>query len=110
MCDSWYLSLCWCVNNWDQISEWDGLLCFIGYGYGNNLYGVNEMFGKVVRWGVWVIGGLILLGLATLHFTYAWRMPDYLILTIGICTGMYFLMFIDAIIGEMVKSKRVKGE
>jgi hypothetical protein len=32
-----------------------------------------------------------------------------LILTIGICSGMYLLMFVDTIIAEMVKNKRPKG-
>jgi len=63
------------------------------------------MFARAVRWLVWAIGGLLLLGLSTLHFIWVWRMPDYLLLTIGICTGMYFLMFADAIIGAMVSNK-----
>jgi ABC-type Fe3+-siderophore transport system permease subunit len=68
------------------------------------------MFNQVVRWGVWSLGGLVLIGLMTLHFSHMWTMPDYLILTIGLCFGMYFLMFVDTIIGEMAKSKKVKGE
>jgi len=64
------------------------------------------MFNKAVRWGVWTFGGLVLIGLMALHFFKLWNMPDYLILTIGICSGMYLLMFIDTIIGEMVKNKR----
>jgi len=66
------------------------------------------MFNKTSRWMVWVFIGMILLGLMILHFTNAWVMPDYLILTIGICFGMYALMFVDAIVGEMVKNKKPK--
>lgn len=67
------------------------------------------MFSKIVRWGVWTFGGLLLIGLMALHFSHLWVMPDYLIMTIGICTGMYLLMFADTIIAEMIKSKRPKG-
>jgi ABC-type Fe3+-siderophore transport system permease subunit len=67
------------------------------------------MFSKFVRWGVWSLGGLVLIGLMMLHFSHMWLMPDYLIMTIGICFGMYSLMFVDTIIGEMLKSKRPKG-
>jgi len=68
------------------------------------------MFARTVRWAVWTIGGLILLGLSVLHFAGIWQMPDYLLLTIGICTGMYFLMFADAIVGAMVSNKNKEDD
>lgn len=68
------------------------------------------MFNKMSRWMFWVFIGLILLGLLVLHFTKAWLLPDYVVLTVGICLGMYALLFVDAIVGEMVKNKKVKGE
>ena len=68
------------------------------------------MFNKLIRWLVWSIGGLLLIGLIVLHFTRVWFMPDYLILTIGICFGMYLLMFLDTLTEEFVKSKRSGNE
>lgn len=68
------------------------------------------MFNKFIRWLVWSTGGLVLIGLMMLHFTRIWVMPDYLILTIGICFGMYLLMFLDTLTEELVKFKRPKGE
>lgn len=64
------------------------------------------MFGKLIRWLVWSIGGLLLIGLMALHFSKLWFMPDYLILTIGICFGMYLLMFLDALTEELIRRKR----
>lgn len=64
------------------------------------------MFNKLIRWLVWSIGGLLLIGLMVLHFSKLWFMPDYLILTIGICFGMYLLMFLDALTEELVRGKR----
>jgi len=68
------------------------------------------MFNKFIRWLVWSVGGLLLIGLIVLHFTRVWVMPDYLILTIGICFGMYLLMFLDTLTEEFVKSKRSRNE
>ena len=68
------------------------------------------MFNKFIRWLVWSIGGLVLIGLMVLHFSKMWIMPDYLILTIGICFGMYLLMFLDTLTEEFVKSKRSRNE
>ena len=66
------------------------------------------MFNRFIRWLVWSIGGLVLIGLMVLHFSKMWIMPDYLILTIGICFGMYLLMFLDTLTEEFVKNKRPK--
>lgn len=66
------------------------------------------MFHKFIRWTVWTTGGLILIGLMVAYFTHLWYMPDYLILTIGICSGMYLLMFLDALMEELIKNKRPK--
>jgi hypothetical protein len=66
------------------------------------------MFNKFVRWCVWSLGGLVLLGMMVVHFSGLYKMPDYLVMTLGICFGMYMLMFVDTIIGEMVKIKRPK--
>ena len=68
------------------------------------------MFTKFIRWLVWSIGGILLIGLMVLHFSKMWIMPDYLILTIGICFGMYLLMFLDTLTEEFVKSKRSRNE
>ena len=68
------------------------------------------MFNKLIRWLVWSVGGLVLIGLMVLHFSKMWIMPDYLILTIGICFGMYLLMFLDTLTEEFVKSKRSRNE
>jgi len=68
------------------------------------------MLKKFKKWVVWSVGGLLLIGLMVLHFSRVWYMPDYLILTIGICSGMYLLMFLDALTEEMIKIKRPKGE
>jgi len=68
------------------------------------------MFNRFIRWLVWSIGGLVLIGLMVLHFSKMWIMPDYLILTIGICFGMYLLMFLDTLTEEFVKSKRSRNE
>ena len=64
---------------------------------------------KVIkRWGIWIVGGLILLGMMVVHFANIMRMPDALVMTIGICFGMYSLMFVESIIDEMVKNKKPK--
>ena len=68
------------------------------------------MFNKFIRWLVWSTGGVLLIGLMVLHFSKMWIMPDYLILTIGICFGMYLLMFLDKLTEEFVKSKRSRNE
>ena len=67
------------------------------------------MFNKFIRWMVWSVGGLVLIGLMVLHFSKMWIMPDYLILTIGICFGMYLLMFLDTLTEEFVKSRRSRN-
>jgi len=67
------------------------------------------MFSKFARWLVWSIGGVFLIGLMVLHFSRVWYMPDYLIITIGICFGMYLLMFIDAIVGQVIENKMRRG-
>jgi hypothetical protein len=64
------------------------------------------MFSKYVKWVVWSIGGLVLMSLMWLHFSGGWVMPDYLILTIGICSGMYLLMFLDALTEELIGNKK----
>jgi ABC-type Fe3+-siderophore transport system permease subunit len=64
------------------------------------------MFSKFIRWLVWSTGGILLIGLMILHFSKLWAMPDYLILTIGICSGMYLLMFLDALTEELIGNKR----
>lgn len=53
-----------------------------------------------------MFGGLVLLGMMVLHYTGVLRMPDYMVMTVGICFGMYMLMFIDSVIGEMSKAKK----
>lgn len=68
------------------------------------------MFNKFIRWIVWGLGGVILIGLMFAHFLGWWKMPDVLILTIGICSGMYLLMFLDAVTEELIRNKRSKNE
>jgi len=50
--------------------------------------------------------GILLIGLMALHFTRIWFMPDYLILMIGICSGMYLLMFLDTLTEELIKNRK----
>lgn len=64
------------------------------------------MLNQITRWTTWGIGGLFLFGMLLGHYLGWFRLPDFILMTVGFCFGMYFLMLLDTIAAEMAKRKK----
>lgn len=64
------------------------------------------MLSKVTRWVTWGIGGAVLLGILVVNYCGLYKLPDYILLTVAFCFGMYFILLLDTIVAEIAKSKK----
>lgn len=59
------------------------------------------MFKSAIEWVVWLLVGLILLGLLVVHYANVIKLPDALLLLDAYCLGIFSVLYLGAIAQTM---------